>query len=396
MGLGGKVSRWLGLWKNQFSLKRVENIKCEENDRVLIIKLDAIGDFIIWLDSAKEYRNIFSGKHIVLLCNSLCKDIAEVTNYFDEIKTLNIGKCETDPEYFKEQIDSLSKNSYNDLIQTAYSRTQHMDILAASIPAHKKIGFIADESKSNVSRSVVSKRNRKYLDNIYDTLIPSSSRNLMELKRNGEMIRNLGEPSFKSSIPELPQIKDVATPKGKYFIVFAGASTATKMWRNENFASVINHVLKITDWKCLICGGKNEKNLANNVISGVFEKNRVDNYCGRTSLIELIEIVRNSKLVISNDTSGIHFAAATGTRGVCPLGEYNYGRFLPYDADTGYSSISVCTAGMKCRNCSSKHMSLRCYTNIIVKGRYLCLEKITSESVVQAISTMLKEDSISF
>ena len=36
---------------------------------ILIVRLDAIGDFIIWLDAAKEIKKHFPDKHLVLLCN---------------------------------------------------------------------------------------------------------------------------------------------------------------------------------------------------------------------------------------------------------------------------------------------------------------------------------------
>ncbi len=384
MGALKRISRCFKLWCNQFELKKVVNNRCLDNDNVLIIKLDAIGDFIIWLDSAKEYKELYHGKKCVLLCNEGCKGIAEITGYFDEIITMDIKKYEDDKLYRKKVNSEMCEHNYGKLILTAYSRTQHMDILAATVPAYKKIAFEADESKSNLSRNVVFKRNKKILDSYYDTLIPTSKNNLMELQRNAEFIRGLGKKEFKSDIPDLPRIKNVEIPQEPYFIVFPGASTGIKMWDYHNFSEVIEYVYDKRGWKCLICGSANEKYLYD-LISKKTTKGTVINYCGKTSLLELIELVRNAKFVLSNDTSGIHFAAATGTIGICPFGEYNYGRFLPYESDNGEGTVRVCSKEMKCRNCAMGNMTIACVFNILIKGKYRCLDMVYVEKVKEMI-----------
>ncbi len=35
-------------------------------EAVLLVRLDLIGDFIIWLDAAKEFKKLYPGKRIVL------------------------------------------------------------------------------------------------------------------------------------------------------------------------------------------------------------------------------------------------------------------------------------------------------------------------------------------
>ena len=391
MGIAGKLKKWLKLWENQFSLRSVVNQRCADRDSVLVIKLDAIGDFIIWLDSAKEYQRLFSGKKCILLCNALCGEIAAAAGNFDEIRTLDIKRFEEDGAYREEQIRAVSEWEFGTLIQTAYSRTQHMDLLAAAIPAHRKIGFEADESRSNLSRRVISRKNRLLLDRIYDQLIPATRQILMELQRNAEFLRGLGDVSFRSAIPRLPEIGNVTVPQHPYFLVFPGASTSIKMWSPVRFAEVIDSVLGATGWQCLICGGGNETYLYQQIAARVRETDRLENRCGKTSLTELIELVRHAKLVLSNDTSGIHFAAATGADGVCPFGEYNYGRFLPYASDRGSGTVSVCSAGMKCRNCAQKHMTLRCLLHVVFSGRYLCLDMVRPEDVKRTVFRIIEK-----
>lgn len=394
MGLKAKTEkllRWGKIWLAQFSAVRLPNARCEAgNNKILVIKSDAIGDFLIWLDSAKELRSIYPEKQIVLMCSSPCADIAKATGFFDEILTLNIRKFESDTAYQKEIKKMCRTLSFDVLIQTAYSRTVHMDMLAAVIPAAEKIGLVSDESRTNLSRYITFKSNKKKLDTIYDKLIPVTGGWLMELKRNGELIRGLGHKDFRVGMPVLKSYEtdDGIIPEGAYFVIFPGASTPKKMWNIKNFAEIAEYVSGRTGWKAYACGGADEQYLYDRLGSPA-----IVNYFGKTSLMELAEVIRHAKLVISNDTSGIHFAAAVNTPSVCILGEYNYGRFLPYDYDREYENelkpMIVCSADMPCKRCAAGKMTSECNACMASTGRYLCVEKVTVSQVKEAVDEII-------
>ena len=399
MGLKGKVDkvlRWANIWCAQFEAVRLENRRSSiETNKVLIIKTDAIGDFIIWLDSAKEFRGLYPGKKLVLMCSAPCVEIAESTGFFDEIITLNIRKFEGDNSYKKEMQEKFSKLSFDILIQTAYSRTVHMDMLAASIPAGEKIGLVSDETRTNLSRYITTKANRKKLDLIYDRLIPVSNQWLMEVKRNGELIRGLGKKDFLTGMPVLNKYdaRPEIIPTGDYYVLFPGASTPKKMWDIKKFAKVADYVHQKTGWKAYVCGGKDEQQLYEKIAEYKKEDTKVFDYLGKTTLMELAEVIRNAKLVISNDTSGIHFAAAVNTPSICILGEYNYGRFLPYDYDKKKDEnevpMIICNADMECKRCAVGKMTSECNTCMATCGRYLCVDKISAETVIKAVDKII-------
>ena len=296
---------------------------------------------------------------------------------------------EIDKEYQLSEMERFSQYRTGILIQTAYSRTQHMDILAACIPAYRKIGLVADETSLNVSRRLLSKKNKEKLDSIYDELIFTGSELAMELDRNKKFVCALTEYRYHSAVPKLPYIETDIVPAFQYFIVFPGASSKKKMWQTEKFARLINHVCGRTGWAALVCGAENESYLYDEIVSEVDAKEKVLNYCGKTTLINLIEVVRNALFVISNDSSGIHYAAATKTPAVCLFGEFDYGRFLPYRSDEGNSTVTVCSANMKCRGCSRLHMTVPCILNMLKHGRSLCIEKIGVEDVIKEIDRMI-------
>lgn len=399
MGLKGKIdklSRWGKIWLAQFSAGKMPSVRCPAgNNKVLVIKLDAIGDFIIWLDSAKELRGIYPDKKLVLMCSSPCVDIAKATGYFDEIFTLNIRKFESSRRYQKEMKEQFGSFSFDVLIQTAFSRTIHMDMLAAVIPAAEKIGLVSDESRTNLSRYIAMKSNKKKLDSIYDRLIPVTDGLLMEVKRNGELIRGLGNKEFLTGMPVLKPyaVKAGVIPPKDYFVIFPGASTPKKMWNIRNFAEIADYICKKTGWSAYACGSKDEQYLYERLCEKKQADTVIADYFGKTSLMELAEVIRHAKLVVSNDTSGIHFAAAVNTPSVCILGEYNYGRFLPYDYDRKYGDelkpMIVCSAGMPCRRCAVGKMTSECNACMASTGRYLCVDKITVSQVKEAVDRII-------
>ena len=398
MGIVGKinkVARWGKIWASQFV--HVDNIHCEAgNGTVLVIKLDAIGDFLIWLDSAKEFKRLFPDKKIYLMCGNACVDIAKHTGYFDEVITLNIKKFETESGYRKEKISEMKKYKFDILIQTAFSRTIHMDILAASIPSHEKIGLTADESRSNLSRYITTKNTKKRLDSVYDRLIPVSSECMLEVRRNGELIKGLGKSDFLTGLPVLNKYEadEKIIPTDNYYVLFPGASTPKKMWNIERFAEVADYVYQKTGWTGYVCGSREEQYLFEQIIKSKAPDTPVTDYFGKTTLLELAEVIRNSRIVVSNDTSGIHFAAAVNAPSVCILGEYNYGRFLPYDYERTYPKdelkpMIVCHADMPCKRCATGKITAECNRCMAMTGRHLCVDKITVNQVKEAVDKIL-------
>lgn len=393
-----KLTRWANIWMSQFTACRMKDKRCEiGSNRVVLIKTDAIGDFLIWLDSAAAYAKIYDTSQLTLICNTACRQIAESTGYFDKIITMDVRRFEADNSYRKEFIAGVQNEEYDVLVQTAYSRTVHMDMLAKAIKAHTKIGMEADESKTNLSRYISFKSSKSRLDSIYDKRIKTKDGLEMELLRNSEFIRGLGMEDFLAGMPVLKEqaVDEKILPDGDYYIIFPGASTQKKMWSIEGFAQVADYVCERTGWTAYLCGSKSEKPLYEAFAAAKKEKTKSVDYFGSTSLIELAEVIRHARFVISNDTSGIHFAAAVNTPSVCIMGEYNFGRFLPYTYEKEYdvkpAVMYVCHAGMPCSGCAIGNTCAECRKSIMTNGRYLCLNKVSVDAVKDSVEKILSQ-----
>ena len=78
-----------------------KDLKRNQMKLVLLIRQDAIGDFILWLDTAKEYRKYFPPENykIVLIGNALWCDLAKELPFWDEVLPINIKAFKTLSRY---------------------------------------------------------------------------------------------------------------------------------------------------------------------------------------------------------------------------------------------------------------------------------------------------------
>ena len=296
-----------------------------DNQSVMIVRLDVIGDFVLWLDSARAYRKLFPNKKIVLYANSSWVELARQLTHWDEVVSIDMAKLRADELYRLTTFYKIRRRGFPIAIQPTYSREYVADMLIRASGAKQTIGFDCDLSN-------ILSTDKAFSDQWYTTLIKTNTELLMELTRNAEFIRSLGLKDFTSDVPklsvllELPQHLQVKTP---YIVIFPGASWVPKMWPVKNFAELINVLCNKYGMQCVLCGSSAEYELCRDVISQSGQNN-VLNLAGLTTLTELVEILRNAQFLFANDTSAIHIASAVQTPSVCLLGGGHYGRFLPY------------------------------------------------------------------
>lgn len=353
---------------------------------VILMKLDAIGDFVMWQDSAQYYRKLYPNKKIILLCNAPCNTLAEKIEYFDEVFVISMSKFGGDKRYRKKILKEVSDLEASILIQTVYSRTFEMDLISSRIKASEKITIASDLTN-------ISERKKKITDKIYDRHIEVSKGWAMELERNIEFISGLMGEKVEAHIPKLPKYDYTVSEelKKKYFVIFPGGSNKEKLWEDAKFAETSEWLMKLTGWNCCICGGENEQALAKEISAQVSKKQNIIDMTGKTTVPELVEVIRNAQLVISNDTSGVHIAAATDTPSVCIVGGWHFDRFLPYSVkeNNGEHLPVSCYNKTDCFYCNHKQHSVICERTLQETGRYFCIENITVKQVTNSIKDII-------
>ena len=115
----------------------------------------------------------------------------------------------------------------------------------------------------------------------------------------------------------------------RWITIQPGARWANKRWPVQNFAELV-HLLagKFPAARFAILGNDDDKPLGEAISRA--EPAHCLNLCGRTSLPEMVEWLRLSELMITNDTGPMHVAAALGTPLVALFGPTEPRRTGPY------------------------------------------------------------------
>jgi ADP-heptose:LPS heptosyltransferase len=147
---------------------------------------------------------------------------------------------------------------------------------------------------------------------------------------------------------------------------------------------LIDKICAHTGWTAALCGSRAEYQLCAGI--GALTSRRVINLAGKSSLSELVEIIRMAELLVGNETSAIHISSAVGTPSICLLGGGHFGRFVPYEFDDGQSGVAPVPAfhKMDCFGCN-----WQCTQRYAPGDAVPCIAGIEVEQVLAKVRTRL-------
>jgi len=356
--------------------------KHNQQKLVLLVRQDAIGDFILWLDTAKEYRKYYPPENckIILIGNALWSDLAKELPFWDEVLPVNVKAFKTLSRYRWNILRKVRNYGAEIAIQPTYSREfYHGDSLIRASNASKKVSSAGNMSNRDQLKSILA-------DRWHTELIPSSPGQLSELERNAEFFSGFIKKLYLPSYPELELSGDCNIQELKcksFYILSLGANKKYREWPYKYYAKIAQKIHKKTGWLGLICGAENEFDLGEHI------KKLCDaplqNYTGQTTLSELTCLLAKSQILISNETGTAHIANAVGTPTVCILGGGHFGRFVPYPELSGkINNLKVVYHKMPCYGCDWK-----CVYHIKDEDPAPCISNISVDAVWNEVKILL-------
>jgi heptosyltransferase-1 len=168
---------------------------------------------------------------------------------------------------------------------------------------------------------------------------------------------------------EMKSIEDIRSRMKDYAVIVPGARWDTKIWPAENFGRIAS----LLPVQSIVIGSKSDMLIAERVVQA--SGGKALSLAGRTSLRELIEVMRHARFVISNDSGPLHIAAGFKVPVVAIFGPTSPVRTGPY----GKGHI-VIKSDLECAPCFKKHCSdLKCMQGTTVDAVY---EKIMKSSII--------------
>ena len=171
---------------------------------LLLIRLDAIGDYILFRNFIEELKKDEKYKHysITLLGNITWKSLSEEldSSFVDEFIWIDRNKFTKNIFYRYKILKKLVKNGYEVLLSPIYSRELFFaDNIAKLITAKKKI------ASSGVCNNI-KRFPKNTADQYYDILLPAEDKPMFEFNRNKEFFENFLQKKININRPTLQRI----------------------------------------------------------------------------------------------------------------------------------------------------------------------------------------------
>ena len=158
-----------------------------------------------------------------------------------------------------------------------------------------------------------------------------------------------------------------------HLVLAAGAAYgAAKRWPEENFRVVADYWLRHGGVVSVV-GSTAERGVGNLVLKGL-PAERSFNLCGKTSLNQLMLLLKGAALCVANDSGVMHLAAAMGRPGVAVFGSTDYSATGPIGANW-----KILYSGRACSPCFARtcpRNNPECMTDIPAEAAIAALEDL--------------------
>ncbi len=156
-----------------------------------------------------------------------------------------------------------------------------------------------------------------------------------------------------------------------------------RRWNEKSFVQLIKKMAdSYPDYTIYLIGNNAEKEYTDKIAETI-NCNKIESLAGKTSIDELIDLIGNAKLMISNDTGPMHIAFAMQTPIVCLFGPCSPRQY-------GGISKNVYTLYKQayCSPCVHDFINPPC------RGNNVCMQLISVEEVATMVDKILCDETI--
>jgi ADP-heptose:LPS heptosyltransferase len=306
--------------------------------RLLIVRLDAIGDYILFRNSLKAMKQSprFEKYSFSLLGNALWSDLAEKldSDVIDRFNWINPAIVYNRNSYSYSKLILLVRlkfQGFQIVIHPVHSRMLDIDFFISELGIPVRIASSGDDINYQSGEKEIA-------DALYTSLIPVHDPSVFEFLRNRQFVAGITEgasPDLKLTIPRsIPRNTELT------IAISPGAGHPQRRWPAERFAELIRKLSEALPGTVFYICGSGADIQAASIIKAQTTGCHVQDFTGRISLPEFTLLLQKASLLVGNDSSSIHLAAALDVPAVCISNGNMFGRFQPYPDITG-KAVSV-------------------------------------------------------
>lgn len=349
-------------------------------ERILVIKLVAIGDLVVTLPTIKALKKSFPSGYLAILVTPRVREVVEGFPYLDKIIYYDIlGKDKGIKGLFK--IISLLKNERFDLaieLDHYYRITSLITFFAGiknrvgfDLPKQGRRGLFTIKVPYLVDVHEV----EAFLETARVIGADISDKRLVEIWISDEDKKYVDKFLREEGVTEEDFL--VGIHPG------TGISATSRRWAPEKFGKLADWLIKEKKVKVIFTGTTSELELINESIKFMSSKPIIA--AGKVSLKQFAELCSRCKLFICVDTGPLHIAAAMKTKVIGLYGPNTPLKWGPY----GEGHITI-YKNLDCSPCTKQYLG-----QVSKCKNPICMEKIEIEDVMKAVEECLTSHHIS-
>jgi ADP-heptose:LPS heptosyltransferase/GT2 family glycosyltransferase len=288
----------------------------QEIQRILVVKLDHIGDFVTALPPIRRLKKLFPHARITVLAGPASRAFVSLEPCIDDFIPFAFFHA-------RSQLGEreLTQEDYAEL--AAQLRPYRFD-LAVDLRKHLSTRDVLKHTGARFLAGFDFLGQFPYLDIALDwdgdrTLQRKRSHVVDDLLALVNAIGHAAEPDrlIMNPGPDPMPLTELPDPVQTLFAkpvvaIHPGAGNITKQWPEEHFSALIDLLIQKNGVNILLVGGPDEVEVALSLQANVQHPAAVLSMAGKTSLADLPRLLKNCVLYIGNDSGPKHIAAAVG------------------------------------------------------------------------------------
>lgn len=319
----------------------VKLVPAKSKDKhLLIIKLDEIGDFMLFRNYLKYFKQspVYKDHKITLVGNAAWRPIFEEYDLSTTDETIWVSKKQfnRDLKYRLRLLMQVRKAGITDVVNCVFSRSLILDDGFALVATGKnKTAMVEDKVNTNRGKGSIN-LNRF----IYNRFVDAGDEKVFDSLKDKQYLSEVLQMDLPFDI-RFKVSNRFDKPAESYYVIFIGAGMKVeRKWPTENFVACAEYIRqKNATLIPVVCGGPTEVE-DGKVFMESYSGQGLD-YTGKTSLPQFIEFLGSAAFLLSVDTGPVHMASGAGCPVVALYSGVHYGRYAPYPKEVSERFYSI-------------------------------------------------------
>lgn len=324
---------------------------------IIIIRLDGLGDMILWLSSLQHIRQVYHNRHITVMIHEAWAPFLVNLNMADDVI----------PIPFISTMQSFKRKRFYHLrllmlllqvscwarqwqaamvIHPTHARTLISDLLATLIRSPIRWGVLGNQHNEWKKIQWVPGLRFKDMNKRYSHRVTGNP-HMMVLPLNAHVTSTITAQPMPPSMINLCQRTTTSPLSPPYIVWCPQAGDSGREWPLEKWEIVLTDL----PIPIVVVGIGQASLLLKKIIQRLSSNGQVlMDWVGQTTLSELAGVLSHASLFLGNDSGVTHLASALQIPSIMIIGGGHYSTYAPYVGVKG--GPTVCKHELPCYGCN--------------------------------------------